>query len=57
MGWVPSFAANERGRSAAYSLNVGNLCDTGHTAEATPAAATAETGVIAVVGSGLAILE
>ena len=42
MGRVPSFAANESGHSAAYSLNVGNLRDTGHSAEATPPAAMAE---------------
>jgi hypothetical protein len=27
---VPSFAADESGHSATYSLNVGNLRDTGH---------------------------
>jgi hypothetical protein len=39
---VTSFAADESGHSAAYSLNVGNLRNTGHSAEAMPPAAMAE---------------
>jgi len=39
---VPSFSADESSHSAAYFLNVGNLRDTGHSAEATPPAAMAE---------------
>jgi hypothetical protein len=42
MGRVPSFATDESSHSAAYPLNVGNLRDTGHPAEATPPAAMAE---------------
>jgi len=36
------YSAAESSHSAAYSLNVGNLRDTGHSAEATPPAAMAE---------------
>ncbi len=39
---MPSFSADESSHSAAYFLNVGNLRDTGHSAEATPPAAMAE---------------
>jgi hypothetical protein len=42
LGRLPSFAADESGHSAAYSLNVGNLRDTGHSVGATPPAAKAE---------------
>jgi len=42
MGRVPSFSADESSHSAACFLNVGNLRDTGHSAEATPPAALAE---------------
>jgi hypothetical protein len=42
MGRVPSFATDENSHSAAYSLNVGNLRDTSHSAEAKPPAASAE---------------
>ena len=42
LGRLPSFAADESGHSAAYSLNVGNLRDTGHSDGATPPAAMAE---------------
>jgi hypothetical protein len=41
-GSVPSFAAGESSHLAAYSLNVGNLRNTGHSAEVTPPAAKAE---------------
>ena len=41
-GRLPSFAADESGHSAAYSLNVGNLRDTGHSDGATPPTAMAE---------------
>ena len=42
IGQLPSFAADESSHSAAYSLNVGNLRDTGHSVGATPPAAKAE---------------
>lgn len=41
-GRLPSFAPDESGHSAAYSLNVGNLRDTGHSVGATPPAAMAD---------------
>lgn len=42
VGRLPSFAAGDSSHSAAYSLNVGNLHDTGLSAEATPPAASAD---------------
>lgn len=41
-GRVLSFAVDESSHSAAYSLNVGNLRDTGHSDEATSPAAMAD---------------
>jgi hypothetical protein len=41
-----SRAADESSHSAAYSLNVGNLRDTGHSAEAMPPAAMAEDATV-----------
>jgi hypothetical protein len=48
MGRLPSFAANESSHSVAYSLNVGNLHDTGHLTGGTPPAAMAEVPTFAV---------
>jgi len=41
-GRLPSFAADESSHSTAYSLNVGYLRDTGHSAEVMPPAAMAD---------------
>jgi hypothetical protein len=49
-GRLPSFSDDESSHSAAYSLNVGNLRDTGHLAEATPAAAMAEQQTASTTG-------
>lgn len=42
LGRMSSFATAESSYSASYSLNVGNLRDTGHSVEATPPAAMAD---------------
>jgi hypothetical protein len=56
-GRVQSFAADESGHSGGVPLNVGNLHDTGHSAEATPPAALAEDATVvnqAMAGRSLA---
>ena len=39
---MPSFATDESSHSASYTLNVGNLRDTGHLSEVTPPTAMAD---------------